>query len=75
MFDIVARKRNLDSHITFLEEYDSNDERDKVEVKRIQRDLVHTLERILEHYDEMNNEDIQHLLKKTAKVNQLLAEI
>ncbi|WP_226957520.1 hypothetical protein [Staphylococcus equorum] len=72
MIDVETYSLNLDAHIIYLEKIYRNDELDKQEVKQIQRDLGYKLEKILEHYDAMNNDDIKHLLTKIAKVSKLM---
>lgn len=72
MTDVKTYSLNLDAHIIYLEKIYSNDELDKQEVKQIQRDLGYKLEKILQYYDAINNDDIKDLLTKIAKVNKLM---
>ncbi|MBO1207074.1 hypothetical protein J3T76_13040 [Staphylococcus nepalensis] len=72
MIDVKTYSVNLDAHITYLEKIYSNDELDKQEVKQIQRDLGYKLEKILQYYDAINNDDIKGLLTKIAKINKLM---
>lgn len=72
MIDVETYSLNLDAHIIYLEKIYRNDELDKQEVKQIQRDLGYKLEKILQHYDVINNDELKDLLTKIAKVNKLI---
>lgn len=72
MIDFKEYKDSLDKHITYFEKHYSNDEKDKQEVKWVQRDLAYKLDKILEYYDVMKQDDIKCLLTKIAKINHLM---
>lgn len=72
MINFETYKDSLNNHITYFEKYYSNDEKDKQEVQWIQRDLGCKLDKILEHYDVMEKDDIKCLLTKIAKINRLM---